>query len=180
MLIMFIIISVFIMIKIGGKIKAIGNVIRPRGGSRLLLTDVWTRTSSFSSSSALPSTINISLPSISNSVWIIEFQPAFKELWFSCKGGLGVPALPALQVYVKARLEGKGDSTIATAYSWPIFEDEDFVLSERIDLKLAPLALGSPIDGIHLFCESIKSIKGFYVEQTQTRRPMATLPCFNR
>lgn len=91
-----------------------------------------------------------------------------------------MPALPALQVYVKARLEGKGDSTIAAAFSWPIFEDEDFVLSERIDLKLAPLALGSPIDGIHLFCESIKSIKGFYVEQTQTRRPMATLPCFNR
>ena len=33
-----------------------------------------------------------------------------------------------------------------------------------------PLALGSPIDGIHPFCESIKSIKRFYEEQTQTRR----------
>ena len=33
-----------------------------------------------------------------------------------------------------------------------------------------PLALGSPIDGIHPFCESIKSIKKFYEEQTQTRR----------
>ena len=33
-----------------------------------------------------------------------------------------------------------------------------------------PFALGSPSDGIHPFCESIKSIKRFYEEQTQTRR----------
>ena len=82
-----------------------------------------------------------------------------------------MPALPALQVYVKARLEGKGDSTIAAAFSWPIFEDEDFVLSERIDLKLAPLALGSHIDGIHLFCESIKSIKGFLCGTNTDKTP---------
>ena len=37
-----IIISILSVIKIGGKIKAIGNLIRPRRGRRLLLTEVWT------------------------------------------------------------------------------------------------------------------------------------------
>ena len=79
-----------------------------------------------------------------------------------------------MEVYVKARWEGKGDSTIASCLF--LFFAEQNLLPSDWDLPPWPWL---PLL-IHLFCESIKSIKGFYVEQTQTRRPMATLPCSNR
>ena len=133
------IISVFMMIKIGGKIKAIGNVIRPRGESvaanwRL---DKQGALSHHRQHCHQQSTYHCHQHQ-QNQLTVFSLRTSQ-----NCDF-LASLALAALEVYVKARLEGKWDSTIPAAYSWPTFEDKGFLPSEWKYLKLAPLALGSP------------------------------------